>query len=29
LSIHRAGADIVISYGAKDYATHYIKKEKA
>lgn len=29
LSIHRAGADIVISYGAKDYAMHYTKKEKA
>ena len=28
LSIHRAGADIVISYGSKDYATNYIKKEK-
>jgi len=29
LSIHRAGADIVITYGAKDYADNYIKKEKA
>ena len=28
LSIHRAGADVIISYGAKDYAVE-IKKRKA
>jgi porphobilinogen synthase len=27
LSIHRAGADVVISYGSKDYANN-IKKGK-
>lgn len=28
LSIHRAGADVIITYGAKDVATNY-KKRKA
>ncbi len=28
LSIHRAGADVIISYGSKDYALHQLKKGK-